>query len=115
MSFESNIITSDDTKDEYIKFLSKHFKKDVKLERKYSAKSDGFSAANYHNKTDDISQRIILIKNEHDTLFGGYITKSCNSTSDKWIDDPNAFVYQFKPESSIFEPKQDTGIINVYT
>ena len=81
------------------------------LERVYHASVDGFEAQKFHSTTDSISQRIIIIKNEFDVIFGGYVSKSCNDIPDKWLDDPTAFLYQFDPESKIFRTKEANGII----
>ena len=108
--FKSNIIAQNSNKEVFLKLIKKEFRgAQVKLKRVYSCSNDGFQASTFHNKTDDISKRVVIIKNEWDTIFGGYISKSLNSTTERWIDDPSAFLFQFYPNKKVFRTKQQNG------
>ena len=89
--------------------LCKEVKKEVVLERVFNGAEHGFEASKFHELTDDVSERILVVENEYGTIFGGYVTKSCNNIPDKWLDDPNAFIYQFSPETKVFRTKEANG------
>ena len=84
---------------------------EIKLERVWCGLKDGFDAESFHAGTDMYFNRIFLLKNNLGTMFGGFVTKACNDIPDKWLDDPKAYLYQFNPESKIFRPKEDNGMI----
>ena len=97
------------------KFIAKSLDKQIELKRVYSASKDGFMASAFHSKTDNIDKRVIIIKNDLGTIFGGYVSKSFNSiTVGKWLDDPNAFIYQFHPKQQVFRTKEANGITYMY-
>ena len=109
VSFMSDIIQETDKKS-LIDVLFGQIKKEFTLERVYSGKTDGYNPNVLHMKTDNVGNRVFIIKNEWDTVFGGYITVPLNTVSVTWIDDPKAFIYQFSPETKVFPTNTDNGM-----
>ena len=112
-TFESNLI-DEAQKKSFISFITNGIKERIKINRVYSGVNDGFTPQKFHNKTDDISKRVFVIKNEFGTVFGGYISQSLSSTVGVWIDDPNAFIFQWKPQTKLFKTKESNGYHSFY-
>ena len=93
----------------FIVQMQRKLERIITLERVYSGLKDGFSPANFHKKTDMIKERLIVIKNEFDVVFGGYVTVALNDANDKWIDDKHAFLFQFTPSMKVFPITDDDG------
>ncbi len=70
----------------------------------YRATRDGFTSQAFHSKCDGIGNTITIIKNNLNYVFGGYASSAWNS-SDKFINDPNAFLFSLRRDGVSFEDK----------
>ena len=57
----------------------------------YRASRDGDSTQ-FHSKCDGIENTVTFVKSKNGRKFGGFANKAFNS-SNKWISDPNCFVF----------------------
>ena len=111
-NFESNII---DNKVELMEMLCKELKNQyIKLKRIYSGTLDGFAFNDFHDKCDNKGPTLTVVSNEHNAIFGGYTKISWNGKQEKCVSDSTAFLYQLKPNITIFNIKDPTGYRAVY-
>jgi hypothetical protein len=76
--------------------------KNIKLIFKGSV--DGFGAANFHAKCDNIANTLVVIRSEHGKVFGGYTFKTLNFF---WlVKDANAFIFSLTNQKK-FNVKPD--------
>jgi hypothetical protein len=65
-----------------------------KTELLYRASRDGFKASNFHEFCDSKSPTLILIKSEHNQIFGGYTTQPwIFPQTGKGLNDSKAFIF----------------------
>lgn len=84
INFESNIIgNNNDYKKNIIQWLEKPNKdnkniKDIKL--LYRGSRDNFKARTFHEKCDNKGETLVIVKSDHDHIFGGYTEINWDST-----------------------------------
>ena len=81
--------------EEQLKFLKQYIEKgksNITMELLYRATKDGGSASIFHQKCDDISPTLTVIKTNTGKIFGGYTTQSWNGNGD-YKKDSEAFCY----------------------
>ena len=67
----------------------------MKLTLKYCATKDGFNLSRFHELCDQIGKTLIVIKSEHNQIFGAYCDKPWN-TNGKYIEgDGKSFLFSF--------------------
>ncbi|CAF0815814.1 unnamed protein product [Brachionus calyciflorus] len=71
------------------------FDRNSKFKLVYRATHDGFSAANFHQKCDNISSTLTIIQTTTGEVLGGF-TEQTWAPSASYKNDPNAFVYNLK-------------------
>ncbi|CAF0926348.1 unnamed protein product [Brachionus calyciflorus] len=69
-----------------------HFANNSKFKLVYRATHDGFSAASFHQKCDNISPTLTIIKTTNGEVLGGYTVQAWDSSSSKKCD-PYAFIF----------------------
>ena len=104
LNFVSKILPQSIDKTRLV-MLSQHMNKVFKLKRIYCGSIDGFRANNFHENCDDKGPTICIIKNEYNTIFGGYTSVTWNSKGKN--DDDTAFLFQLYPEPNIFIQRDD--------
>lgn len=57
----------------------------------FRATRDGFAAADFHSKCDDVNNNLTIIKSTNGNVFGGYTEQNWSGKCYK--NDPNAFIY----------------------
>ena len=62
-------------------YIEKGKSKRIKMELLYSATKDGGDPSIFHQKCDDISPTLTVIKTNTDKIFGGYTTQSWNGNN----------------------------------
>mmetsp|Transcript_84399 Transcript_84399/g.103432 ORF Transcript_84399/g.103432 Transcript_84399/m.103432 type:complete len:229 (-) Transcript_84399:6-692(-) len=107
ISFESNILN--DNKTILMELICNQLNNNkLKLSRLYSGKLDGFTTNMFHTKCDNQGPTICLIKNEYNTIFGGY---TAAPWTNKWklTKDDTAFLYQLFPQQKVYIQKHPTN------
>ncbi|KAJ5075755.1 pep-cterm sorting domain-containing protein [Anaeramoeba ignava] len=89
-----------------------------KMKLGFSAKRDGFSAQKWHEKCDNKGKTLVIIKTKDNFIFGGFTKVGFISGNNRYIKDPNAFIFSLrndknnrKPEKFSIKPKEDTWAI----
>ena len=60
----------------------------------YRASRDGFAAADFHAKCDNVARTLTVVKTTHGCIFGGYTEKAWSSPpQDAYLPDCNAFIF----------------------
>ncbi|KAJ5067901.1 pep-cterm sorting domain-containing protein [Anaeramoeba ignava] len=72
-----------------------------KMRLGFSAKRDGFSAEKFHEKCDNKGNTLVIIKTTDNYIFGGFTREGWNYGFQRYITDPNAFIF------SLRNPKND--------
>ena len=88
---ESKIVTPEDFVTVQIGIKEKLNKKIKGAKLLYRASRDGDSTQ-FHSKCDGIENTVTFVKSKNGRKFGGFANKAFN-TSNKWISDPNCFVF----------------------
>jgi hypothetical protein len=70
----------------------------------YRATRDGFTGKAFHSKCDGKGNTITIIKSHLNYVFGGYASSAWNS-SEKYINDPNAFLFSLRRAGVSFKDK----------
>ena len=65
----------------------------------YKISRDGCSAKTFHQKCDDQGPTVTVLCNSNNTMFGGYLSKSWNS-SERYIYDCSAFLFRLQYNGS---------------
>ena len=65
----------------------------------YKISRDGCSAQTFHQKCDGQGPTVTVLYNTNNTIFGGYLSQSWNS-SGVWINDPSAFLFRLQYNGS---------------
>ena len=66
----------------------------------YRASRDGFKGENFHNKCDDISNTLTIIKTSNGSIFGGFTSASW-SKIEGFKEDPYAFLFRNKSNENV--------------
>ena len=75
------------------KELNYKLNKEVKgLKKLYQARIDGDAAYIFHSKCDKIPNTLVIIESAEGRRFGGFVTKTWESTS-QFVDDKNSFLF----------------------
>jgi len=88
------------TKEEELKLIEKRLKRGVFSNKKiafkllYCGTKDGDDSKNFHNKCDNISNQLVLVKTKEGLKFGGYTRLGFKSTG-MGIVDKDAFIFSF--------------------
>jgi hypothetical protein len=90
------------TKEESVSLVE--MTKSSKINLLYRATRDGFTGKAFHSKCDGKGNTISIIKNNLNYVFGGYASSAWNS-SDKHINDPNAFLFSLRRAGVSFKDK----------
>ena len=100
-------ILSEDEKIEFVHFLYDSLKqqnnhktaniKSLDTQLLFRGSEHNFAAAEFHKYCDNKGPTITIIYNEHNRIFGGYVTKSWISESIGIID-PTAFLFTIRPK-----------------
>jgi hypothetical protein len=61
----------------------------------YRGTRDGFTAKAFHEKCDGKANTVTIIKTDGNYVFGGYTSAKWHS-DDKYINDPNAFIFSLR-------------------
>jgi hypothetical protein len=77
---------------EEIQFVESMFTGKIKLEKVYTATTDGFHGEKYHAKCNNKNDILTVVESEHGKKFGGYTSVQFDS-SVKWYADSKAFVF----------------------
>ena len=82
-------------KDQFITWIGRpcHFRLLYKISR------DGCSAPTFHQKCDGQGATVTVLYNTNNTIFGGYLSQSWNS-SGGYINDPSAFLFRLQYSGS---------------
>ena len=64
-----------------------------KLKLLYRGSRDGFGTDDFHNKCDNHFKTITIIETTKGFIFGGYTQATWSSSSGKYTNDPNAFLF----------------------
>ncbi|KAJ5078150.1 pep-cterm sorting domain-containing protein [Anaeramoeba ignava] len=80
----------------------------ARMKKGFSAKQDGFSGEDFHNKCDNKGRTLIIIKTSNDSIFGAYTKVGFISGNERFIEDPNAFIFSFKNPNN--DPPQKFSI-----
>ena len=99
---DSDIVKNKEDIELLISFLPKKPKKTSIL---FNSKSDGYTIENFHNKVDNNSPTIFIIKADTNRIFGGYTEHKWNIKNDGHYKDDNAFVFSL-------DNKQKYAVIN---
>ena len=110
----SDILKYGYNKSTFMEHISTEFEYNLKLNRIYSGKNDGFDVKTFHNKCDNKGRTIILVKNEYNTIFGGYASESWTYNNIKKYD-ISSFLYQYYPNKLIFNSGHFNSIKNNYS
>ena len=116
LNFNSNIVFGS-YKETLINMLLAEQKNSVYLKRIYSGKNDGFYADSYHGRCNNKGPRIILIKNEFNTIFGGYISTFFKPSITGWNTykkDGDSYLFRLTPQLSIFKQRNINGDNAIY-
>ena len=62
----------------------------------FRASEHNFKGEEFHNHCNDKGSTVTIIQNEHDIVFGGYLSKSWKSGT--FFPDSNAFLYTIRPD-----------------
>ena len=89
--YESKIVTPEDFFTVQIGIKEKLNKNIKEVKLLYRASRDG-DANQFHSKCDGIENTVTFVKSKNGRKFGGFANKAFNS-SNKWISDPNCFVF----------------------
>mmetsp|Transcript_90593 Transcript_90593/g.110894 ORF Transcript_90593/g.110894 Transcript_90593/m.110894 type:complete len:244 (-) Transcript_90593:20-751(-) len=108
INFDSNIIPDNKVLLMEMILCKELNNNDIQLNRIYSGKMDGFTSKIYHQKVDDKGANITIIKNEFNTIFGGY-TQVGWTQEWKCFHDKSAFLYQLFPNKRVILQKRDDG------
>lgn len=65
----------------------------------YKISRDGCSGTKFHQKCDGQGATVTVLYNTNNTIYGGYLSKSWNS-SGGYINDPNAFLFRLQYNGS---------------
>ncbi|XP_078309375.1 interferon-induced protein 44-like [Crassostrea virginica] len=82
-------------KDQLVKWIGRpcHFRLLYKISR------NGCSAQTFHQKCDAQGPTVTVLYNTNNTIFGGYLSQSWNSSGD-YINDPGAFLFRLQYNGS---------------
>ena len=82
-------------KDQLVKWIIRpcHFRLLYKISR------NGCSAQTFHQKCDAQGPTVTVLYNTNNTIFGGYLSQSWNSSGD-YINDPGAFLFRLQYNGS---------------
>ncbi|EFC46993.1 TLDc domain-containing protein [Naegleria gruberi] len=71
----------------------------------YRGTIDGFKAKNFHSKCDNAGPTLVIIKSEHDELFGGFTTQNWKSPTNDYAfgKDNSAFIFKIIPENENYQ------------
>ena len=58
----------------------------------YRASRDGFATQDFHSKCDGFSNTLTIIKSTSGNIFGGFVEKAWDSSSE-WVTDPKAYIF----------------------
>mgnify|MGYP002626560048 CR=1 FL=1 len=94
----SDIVKNKEDIDLLISFLPKKPKKTSIL---FNSKLSGFTIKNFHNKVDNNSPTIMIIKADTNRIFGGYTEHKWNIKNDGRCQDDNAFVFPLDNKKNI--------------
>ena len=83
-----------DNEDEVVVKLKKIIGRKCNLQLLYQMKRDGNKCETFHEKVDNKGPTITLFKTQDGYQFGGYTSKSFGQ-GDKWIKDPDSFLFNF--------------------
>ena len=78
----------------------------IKLEKLYTATTDGFDGEKYHAKCNNKNDILTVVESEHGMKFGGYTSVQFDSTN-KWYADSKAFVFSLSNRTK--HPLKDTN------
>ncbi|XP_062610572.1 interferon-induced protein 44-like [Saccostrea cucullata] len=65
----------------------------------YKISRDGCSATTFHQKCDGQGPTVTVLYNTNNTIYGGYLSQSWNSTC-SYLNDPNAFLFRLQYNGS---------------
>ena len=108
INFDSNIIPDNKVLLMEMILCKELNNNDIQLNRIYSGKMDGFTSKIYHQKVDDKGANITIVKNEFNTIFGGYTSLSWGKGND-FHADKDAFLFQLIPDIKIFRNQNPNG------
>ena len=77
----------------------------------YRASEDGDDAENFHQKCDNISGTLTVIKTKDDWIFGGYTLATWNTKSEEGKKDLNSFVFSINLEKLYYVSEQKKNCI----
>ena len=76
-------------------------KSNIKLNKLYSGKKDGFTAQSFHRLCDNKGATVTWIKNNHNYIFGAYTSISFKS-DDNSYKDSNSFLFTLYPYTKVY-------------
>ncbi len=83
MSIELDSLITHET--DYIRSIFK--KTPIKFTLLYRASENGYSAAKFHERCDNVPNTMLLVKTEFDKVIGGYTPIAWNSSKKHWAAD----------------------------
>eukprot|EP01083_Nonionella_stella_P184739 671800_1 len=88
-TFATDLISHQEEK-QLLKWIDNVEERNVSL--LYRASKDGFDLNIFHQKCDDKTPTLVIVKSEHNHIFGGYTEKSWKGDGN-WVSDKNAWIY----------------------
>ena len=84
--------------------------KSIQTKLLFRASEHDYNSRKFHELCDGQGATVTIIHNEHDYIFGGYISESWPKIlkyGEKWSPDWNAFLFVIRPNCKCFELKEE--------
>ena len=79
----------------------------------YRGSTDGFGAANFHSKCDDVRNTLVMIKTSKNHIFGGFASKAWKQNGE-YIHDKDAFIFSLTNIESCSFKILASGVHSIY-